>query len=88
MTTIQDQDPLADALAQEIEDAICRAIAELPASMRQCLLLRLHHELDPRQIAELMGISSSAVGAHLGQACRRLASSLRRGGPGPPMDAS
>jgi hypothetical protein len=33
-----------------------------------------------------MGISSSAVGAHLEQACRRLARALRGGDPGPPMD--
>jgi RNA polymerase sigma factor (sigma-70 family) len=86
VTTIQDRDPLAEALAQELEDALCRAIAELPARMRQCLLLRLHHELDPPQVAEVMGISSSAVGAHLEQACRRLARALRGGDPGPPMD--
>jgi RNA polymerase sigma factor (sigma-70 family) len=76
--------PIEEALGQELEDALCRAIGELPARMRQCLLLRVLHGLDHQEIADLMHISIGAVGAHLHQARQHLARALRGGDPRPP----
>jgi RNA polymerase sigma factor (sigma-70 family) len=76
--------PIEEALGQDLEDALCHAIGELPTRMRQCLLLRVLHGLERQEIAELMRISTAAVSAHLHQARRRLAKALRHGDPRPP----
>ncbi len=62
-----------DALVEgEQRRALRRAIQELPAQMRNCLLLRLDHGLSYPEIATLMRVSVETVKAHLFQARRRL----------------
>ena len=52
--------------------ALAAAVAELPAQMRDCLTLRLCHQLSYREIATVKRLSAEAVKAHLFRARKRL----------------
>ncbi len=56
--------------------AVRRAVHELPEQMRQCLTLRLYHDLSYREIAAVMQIKLETAKAHLFQARRRLREKL------------
>lgn len=56
--------------------ALRRAVLELPAQMRNCLLLRLERDLSYPEIATLLRLSPETVKAHLFQARRRLRDKL------------
>ncbi len=55
-----------------------REIAQLPAKMRQCLLLRARQELSYDQIAIAMRLSAATVKVHLFQGRKRLKTALAR----------
>ena len=60
------------AIHDQQRQAVRRAVRELPEQMRQCLTLRLYHELSYREVAATMRIKIDTVKAHLFQARRRL----------------
>lgn len=64
--------PLDGALADEQTRLLREAIDDLPAQMRQCLLLRIDRDLKYREIAVLMKISVDTVKSQLFQAKERL----------------
>jgi RNA polymerase sigma factor (sigma-70 family) len=80
--------PFEEASAQELEDALCHAIAKLSKRKRQCLNLRWLHGLSHKEIGRIMKITTGAVSAHLHQARERLANVLQGGGPPPPKGRS
>ena len=67
--------PRAEVLAD-----LRKAVGEMPAQMRRCVLLRVYQDLKYREIAEVMGIKLDTVKAHLGQARARLERELGDGG--------
>ena len=69
-------DQLAEVIHDEKRQAMRRAIRELPEQMRECLTLRLRHELSYREIALVMKITVDTVKTHLFQARRRLRDKL------------
>ncbi|MEM8929918.1 MAG: sigma-70 family RNA polymerase sigma factor [Acidobacteriota bacterium] len=73
-----DQRPRADQtlLETEARERLRNAVAELPWSMRHCLMLRIYRELSYRQISETLGVSVPAVKTRLFQARQRLHQSL------------
>ncbi len=54
LLSASEQDPLEDALAKERSRLLHEAVAELPAQMRRCVLLRIDQELEYREIADLL----------------------------------
>jgi len=69
-------EPLADVLAQERVALVRRALDDLPRQMRQCMLLRIQHDLKYREIAAVMGTSIETVKSQLFQAKERLKENL------------
>ncbi len=67
---------LEDALDDERRQAMRQAIEELPEKMRQCLTLRIYHELSYREIATVMKLKINTVKAHLFQAKEKLRGKL------------
>lgn len=67
---------LDDLLDGEQRRALRQAVVELPAQMRNCLLMRLERDLSYPEIATLMRLSPETVKAHLFQARRRLKEKL------------
>ena len=63
---------LDELLDGERRKALRAAIAELPAQMRRCLVLRLYHDHSYQEIAVLLKIKIDTVKAHLFQARKRL----------------
>ncbi len=59
-------------LDEERWRALRTAVAELPEQMRDCLTLRLYHQLDYKEIAALKKISLETVKAHLFRARQKL----------------
>jgi RNA polymerase sigma-70 factor (ECF subfamily) len=70
--TTATRNPLVTYLDQERLAIVAKALHQLPDQMRRCTILRIHHELKYREIAEVMGISIETVKAHLYQARNRL----------------
>lgn len=69
-------DPQDDVIEEERRRILREAIAELPDQMRQCMQLRILADLKQREIAELMGIKTGTVKAHLSQARKKLKTKL------------
>jgi RNA polymerase sigma-70 factor (ECF subfamily) len=67
---------LEAVLAEERRAKLLAALHELPKRMRQCVLLRLHHDLKYREIAVVMKISIQTVKSQLSQAQERLSREL------------
>lgn len=65
-------DPLDQTLADERARLLRAAVEELPAKMRQCLLLRIDHDMKYREIAAVLQISIETVKSQLFQAKERL----------------
>lgn len=63
---------LGQVLAEERRNALRAAVEELPRGMRDCLTLRLYHDLAYRDIAVVQKISIETVKAHLFRARKRL----------------
>lgn len=80
--------PLDDLLEDERRRRLHAAIGRLPEQMRDCLTLRLVHQLSYREIAVVKKLSLEAVKAHLFRARRTLREDLSAaagdpGGPSP-----
>jgi len=67
---------LAGLLDEERWRALRAAVAELPDQMRECLTLRLYHQLSYQEIAIAKKISIETVKAHLFRARKKLQESL------------
>ncbi len=63
---------LEGLLAEERRQALAAAVAELPEQMRDCLTMRLYHQLAYREIAAAKRLSVETVKAHLFRARKRL----------------
>jgi RNA polymerase sigma-70 factor (ECF subfamily) len=63
---------LESLLAEERWQALRAAVAELPEQMRDCLTLRLYHQLAYNEIAAIKKISVETVKAHLFRARKKL----------------
>ncbi|HMB51860.1 MAG TPA: sigma-70 family RNA polymerase sigma factor [Thermoanaerobaculia bacterium] len=63
---------LDEMIDGERRAALAAAVEELPEQMRDCLTLRLYHQLSYREIAKVKKLSSEAVKAHLFRARKRL----------------
>lgn len=67
---------LDNLLGAERRAALAAAVAALPEQMRDCLTLRLHHQLAYREIAVIKKISIETVKAHLFRARKKLEEEL------------
>jgi RNA polymerase sigma-70 factor, ECF subfamily len=67
---------LAELLDEEERRALRAAVAELPEQMRDCLILRLYHQLSYKEIAVIKKISVETVKAHLFRAREKLKEKL------------
>ena len=74
----QREDALQAILSAERTQALWQAIHELPTKMGRCLMLSMHHDYTPRQIATLMKIEENTVKSHLQEGRRRLGPMLRQ----------
>lgn len=68
--------PERSAFESQRWTALRQAIENLPPQMRRCLELRVHRELEYREIASLMKLNVNTVKAHLFQARQRLKDAL------------
>lgn len=68
---------LGRVLEDERRKALRAAVEELPEQQRDCLALRLYHDLAYREIAVVKKISIETVKAHLFRARKRLEDRLR-----------
>lgn len=64
--------PLRRLLGMELTELLGRAIAGFPAQMRRCVRLRVFHDLDYDEIADVLQISPSTVKVQLFKARKRL----------------
>lgn len=67
--------------AGELDDALARALEELPERRRAAMTLRWKHDLSPLEIARALGTSPEAVRVLLTRARQELAGLLGRGRP-------
>ncbi|MCP4898323.1 MAG: RNA polymerase sigma factor [bacterium] len=67
---------LNEVLNDERQQAMRKAIQELPNQMRRCLTFRIYHDLSYREIATVMKLKIDTVKAHLFQARARLKEKL------------
>lgn len=63
---------LASTLARERSQLLAKAIDDLPAAWRRCVVLRAHHGLKYREIAAVLNISLETVKLNLHNAKARL----------------
>lgn len=66
------RDPLLACLDRERLALVAEALKSLPEKMRLCAILRHHHDLRYREIADVTGIGIGTVKAHLYQAHKKL----------------
>jgi RNA polymerase sigma-70 factor (ECF subfamily) len=66
------ENPIENAIARELESRLRHAVAELPPREAEVFCLRCFDGLSYVQIAELLGISQSAVSTALNKARGRL----------------
>lgn len=69
--------PLEDLEAREVLAAVGAAVAGLPPQQQATLLLRVHHGLPYREIAEIMESSEGTVRANYFHAVQKLRSQLK-----------
>lgn len=62
---------------RQLRERVRRAVAALPDRQREAVLLRVFSELNCRETAEVMGLSTGSVKAHLHQAVGNLRRMLR-----------
>lgn len=67
-----DAEPEAAIAADQLRVEVRKAVAELPAHLRECLLLREMDELPYRQIAQIVGVPIGTVMSRLFRARRML----------------
>jgi len=69
-----------DCNGNEANDAIRRAIGQLPRRMKDLVVLRYYDELSYDEISAVLGISKAAINGRLTRAKQKLAEQLRRNG--------
>jgi RNA polymerase sigma-70 factor (ECF subfamily) len=73
---------LADDPAESLEDPeLATALASLPAADQEVLRLWAWEQLEPREIAQVLGSTANAVSLRLGRARKKLADVLTRQDP-------
>ncbi len=72
------QDPEAIAIENDLRERVQRAIAELPKSLRQVLILRDIEELSTEETAQRLGLTVPAVKARLHRAREQLRQRLEQ----------
>ncbi len=72
------QDPEAIAIENDLREQVRRAIAELPESLRQVLILRDIEELSTEETAQRLGLTVPAVKARLHRAREQLRQRLEQ----------
>jgi RNA polymerase sigma factor (sigma-70 family) len=77
--TFELETPETALIAQDGETLLERAIASLPAPLRETLVLRQVEELSYRQIAEVTGVSIGTVMSRLARARGRVISMMTKG---------
>jgi RNA polymerase sigma-70 factor (ECF subfamily) len=75
-----DLDALGEVLRREARDVALRELARLDDDLRQVLLLKIIQGMTLREVAEVVGVSLSAVNYRLNQGLSVLAQRLRRAG--------
>jgi RNA polymerase sigma-70 factor (ECF subfamily) len=75
-----EMDALGEVLRQEARQVALRELAQLEEQQRQVLLLKIIQGMSLRQVAEVVGVSLSAVNYRLNQGLAELARRLRRAG--------
>lgn len=77
--TVPDPSPkaLEELEVRELSQAVAEAVTELPPQQRATLLLRVHHGLPYREIAEIMESSEGTVRANYFHAVAKLKSQLK-----------
>ncbi len=71
--------PRECAETRELVNAVRTSVAELPEHERRVVMLRLHHGLQPAEIAEVLGLASGTVRMRLHRALARLRERLPEG---------
>ena len=70
-------DPVIEgALIGDQQRRVWRVVQGLPTRQRECVVLRFYEDLTEASIAEILGISRTAVNTNLDRARRRLAAEL------------
>ncbi len=70
-------DAATDAFATALDrDEVRQALVRLPARHREVLVLRFYDDLDPEQLAELLGCSREALAVRLHRALRALRAAI------------
>ena len=77
-----ERSPETELLAGEIQDAVTRAIAELPETQRETLILAHYERMPLAEIAQVVGIEVGAVKSRLERARARLREVLAEHAPG------
>jgi RNA polymerase sigma-70 factor, ECF subfamily len=77
-----DPDPLEKMEREEVFSRVRGLLEELPVADREILSLRYTHEYDTNEIAEYLGINTTAVHMRLSRARQRLADRLKAQGVG------
>ena len=72
LTAVVSQEPLRQLLAEEIAEAVRKAIGELPPLQREALILFEYEELSLAEIAEIAGADIGTVKSRLYRARQRL----------------
>ncbi len=75
-----DMDALGEMLRKESRQVALESLAELAPDIRQVLLLKIIQGMSLRQVAEIAGVSVSAVNYRLNQGLSELAGRLKRAG--------
>jgi RNA polymerase sigma factor (sigma-70 family) len=72
-------DPAAGMVAEEADNRLYRAIADLPIEQRTVITLRLHGDLTFEQIAQMENVSSNTIRSRYRYGLEKLRSSLGAG---------
>jgi RNA polymerase sigma factor (sigma-70 family) len=73
-------DALGEVLRQEAREVALRELGELDEQYRQVVLLKIIQGMTLRQVAEVVGISTSLANYRLNKALAELARRLQRAG--------
>ncbi len=76
----EDLDALGEALRQEAREAAIRELGKLDEQYRQVVLLKIIQGMTLRQVAEVVGVSTSMVNYRLNKGLAELAQRLKKAG--------
>jgi len=78
LSLFADDDPLKDLISQELEQAVDKAIHELPEQTRKVFLMSRTEKKKYQEIAEELGITVPTVKYHMKNAQDKLREALKR----------